>query len=33
MGLLDELLSAFVAQGRMKLASADYTPCYVVKSR
>ena len=33
MGLLDELLSAFVAQGRMKLAAADYTPCYVVKSQ
>jgi len=25
---LDELLSAFVAQGRMKLAGSDYTPCY-----
>ncbi len=25
---LDELLSSFVAQGRMKLAGADYTPCY-----
>jgi predicted Rossmann-fold nucleotide-binding protein len=25
---LDELLASFVAQGRMKLAGADYTPCY-----
>ena len=29
MQLLDELLAAFVAQGRMKLAST-YTPCYRV---
>lgn len=33
MNLLDGLLSAFVAQGRMKLAAQDYTPCYVVKAR
>jgi predicted Rossmann-fold nucleotide-binding protein len=25
---LDELLQSFVAQGRMKLAGAKYTPCY-----
>jgi len=25
---LDELLGSFVAQGRMKLAGTDYTPCY-----
>ena len=30
MNLLDELLSAFVADGRMKLASQDYVPCYRV---
>jgi predicted Rossmann-fold nucleotide-binding protein len=28
MGLLDELLAAFVAQGRMKLPGATYHPCY-----
>lgn len=28
MGLLDDLLKAFVADGRMKLASLDYVPCY-----
>jgi predicted Rossmann-fold nucleotide-binding protein len=28
MGPLDELLQSFVAQGRMKLAGAKYTPCY-----
>ena len=28
MTLLDGLLSRFVAQGRMKLASESYTPCY-----
>lgn len=27
---LDELLSSFVAQGRMKLDGQDYTPCYVL---
>ena len=25
---LDELLSAFVAQGRMKLPGSEYHPCY-----
>ena len=30
MSLLDKLLAAFVAQGRMKLDAADYSPCYVV---
>ena len=30
MGLLDGLLSAFVAQRRMKIESADYSPCYQV---
>lgn len=30
MNLLDELLAAFVAQGRMKLAREAYTPCYRV---
>ncbi len=28
MRLLDELLQGFVAQGRMKLPGAKYTPCY-----
>lgn len=28
MSLLDNLLTAFVADGRMKLASEDYVPCY-----
>jgi hypothetical protein len=28
MGLLDDLLKAFVADGRMKLVSQDYVPCY-----
>lgn len=31
MKLLDNLLAAFVAQGRMKLASEDYSPCYRVR--
>lgn len=31
MRLLDELLSAFVQQKRMKIASADYIPCYRIK--
>jgi len=31
MGLLDELLSGFVAQHRMKISSGDYDPCYVIK--
>ena len=30
MQLLDDLLAAFVAQGRMKLASEAYSPCYRV---
>lgn len=30
MGLLDDLLKAFVADGRMKLVSKDYVPCYRV---
>jgi hypothetical protein len=25
---LDDLLKAFVADGRMKLVSRDYVPCY-----
>jgi hypothetical protein len=28
MHLLDELLTAFVAQGRMKLPGSVYQPCY-----
>jgi hypothetical protein len=28
MGLLDELLTGFVAQGRMKLPGSAYRPCY-----
>ena len=31
MKLLDKLLAAFVAQGRMKLAAESYTPCYHVR--
>jgi hypothetical protein len=31
MKLLDKLLAAFVSQGRMKLASESYTPCYRVR--
>ena len=31
MSLLDDLLAAFVSQGRMKIASADYEPCYRIK--
>lgn len=31
MGLLDELLAAFVAQHRMKISRSDYDPCYVIK--
>jgi len=30
MGLLDELLASFVAQGRMKIAAEKYSPCYRV---
>ncbi|WP_447528808.1 nucleotide 5'-monophosphate nucleosidase PpnN [Vreelandella sp. TE19] len=29
---LDELLSSFVAQGRMKLDGEPYTPCYVLEN-
>ena len=32
MGLLDNLLAAFVDQGRMKIEAASYTPCYKVIS-
>ena len=28
MGPLDQLLRSFVAQRRMKIAGAEYTPCY-----
>jgi len=31
MGLMDELLSGFVAQHRMKISRVDYDPCYVIK--
>ena len=31
MGLLDNLLAAFVKQQRMKISGADYAPCYVIK--
>ena len=31
MGLMDALLSSFVAQNRMKISSGDYDPCYVIK--
>ena len=30
MGPMDELLSSFVAQGRMKISANEYTPCYRV---
>jgi predicted Rossmann-fold nucleotide-binding protein len=30
MGLLDELLAAFVDQKRMKISAGDYSPCYRV---
>jgi len=33
MTLLDKLLTCFVKQQRMKLANADYVPCYRVESR
>ena len=29
---LGELLTAFIAQGRMKLDSSNYTPCYELVS-
>lgn len=32
MSLLDQLLTAFVAQGRMKLAADSYSPCYIVRN-
>lgn len=31
MGLLDDMLNAFVAQQRMKISGGDYDPCYVIK--
>jgi len=31
MGLLDELLAAFVEQKRMKISAGDYVPCYRVQ--
>lgn len=31
MSLLDDLLSGFVAQHRMKISRGDYDPCYVIK--
>jgi predicted Rossmann-fold nucleotide-binding protein len=31
MGLLDDLLAAFVAQHRMKISRSEYDPCYVIK--
>jgi predicted Rossmann-fold nucleotide-binding protein len=31
MGLLDDMLTGFVAQHRMKISSGDYKPCYVIK--
>jgi predicted Rossmann-fold nucleotide-binding protein len=31
MSLLDELLTGFVAQHRMKISRGDYDPCYVIK--
>ena len=31
MGLLDDMLAAFVAQHRMKISRGDYAPCYVIK--
>ena len=31
MGLMDELLSGFVARHRMKISRGDYEPCYVIK--
>jgi predicted Rossmann-fold nucleotide-binding protein len=30
MKLLDELLEAFIAQGRMKIVAEDYRPCYKI---
>ncbi|MCP5092517.1 MAG: DUF3412 domain-containing protein, partial [Gammaproteobacteria bacterium] len=31
MDLLDNLLNAFVAERRMKIATGEYQPCYVIK--
>ena len=31
MGLLDEMLAAFVSQHRMKISRGNYDPCYVIK--
>jgi len=31
MGLMDEMLDAFVSQRRMKISSGEYEPCYVIK--
>ena len=31
MSLLDNLLTDFVAQRRMKISGGDYDPCYVIK--
>ncbi|MBT8092093.1 MAG: LOG family protein [Gammaproteobacteria bacterium] len=31
MGLLDKLLTEFVAQRRMKISGGEYDPCYVIK--
>jgi hypothetical protein len=30
MNLMDKLLQAFVAQGRMKLPGSKYEPCYQI---
>ena len=32
MGLLDEMLAAFVADGRMKLKQKSYAPCYRISA-
>jgi len=31
LSLLDELLSSFVSDKRMKISGSDYSPCYVIK--
>jgi len=31
MKLLDQLLTGFVAQRRMKISSGEYSPCYEIK--
>ncbi|WP_017444874.1 nucleotide 5'-monophosphate nucleosidase PpnN [Gayadomonas joobiniege] len=33
MQMIDNLLSAFVEQGRMKLPGSVYTPCYIIKEK